>query len=110
MAYGLAERCYQFQRMMGWARPLDPELDVGAQLARLAGDYGSNDSEVLWMDRWGASRIYGCSHPWRLKPVFPSARIRSSGHLSSMTEPGRPTGERDHPNTYTMPWGTIVAG
>ena len=48
-AYGLAARCYQFQRMMGWARPLDPELDEGVRLARLAAEYGANDSEALWM-------------------------------------------------------------
>jgi hypothetical protein len=48
-AYGLGARCYQFQRMMGWARPLAPELDEGVRLALLAAEYGANDSEALWM-------------------------------------------------------------
>lgn len=49
LAHGLAARCYQFQRMMGWARPLDPELDEGVRLGRLAAEHGANDSEALWM-------------------------------------------------------------
>lgn len=48
-AYGLAARCYQFQRLMGWARPLDPELDEGVRLALLAAEHGANDFEALWM-------------------------------------------------------------
>ena len=32
-AYGLAARCYQFQKFMGWVPPSDPELGEGVRLA-----------------------------------------------------------------------------
>ncbi|HEX5507826.1 MAG TPA: BTAD domain-containing putative transcriptional regulator [Pseudolabrys sp.] len=48
-AYGLAARCYQFQRLFGWLMASDPRLDAGVQLARRAADIGKNDSEALWM-------------------------------------------------------------
>ena len=48
-AYGLAARCYQFQKLMGWVPPTHPELDEGVRLARMAAELGRNDSEALWM-------------------------------------------------------------
>lgn len=48
-AYGLAARCFQFQKLMGWVRPDDPRLNEGVRLAHLATELGSNDSEALWM-------------------------------------------------------------
>jgi tetratricopeptide (TPR) repeat protein len=48
-AYGLAARCYQFQKMMGWLPPSDPRLEEGVRLGHLAAELGANDSEALWM-------------------------------------------------------------
>ena len=48
-AYGLAARCYQFQKFMGWVPPTHPGLDEGVRLARVASELGRNDSEALWM-------------------------------------------------------------
>ena len=48
-AYGLAARCYQFQKFMGWVPPAHPGLDEGVRLARVASELGRNDSEALWM-------------------------------------------------------------
>ena len=47
-AYGLAARCFQFQRMFDWFAG-DGALAEGAQLARTAAQVGPNDSEALWM-------------------------------------------------------------
>ncbi|MGH6789923.1 MAG: BTAD domain-containing putative transcriptional regulator [Pseudolabrys sp.] len=48
-AYGLAARCYQFQRLFGWVLASDPRLKEGVRLAHRAADIGKNDSEALWM-------------------------------------------------------------
>jgi TolB-like protein/Tfp pilus assembly protein PilF len=48
-AYALAARCYHFQKVMGWVDPADPALQEGVRLARLAEEYGGDDSEALWM-------------------------------------------------------------
>jgi TolB-like protein len=48
-AYGLAARCFQFQRMFDWLPEDGSGLAEGARLARLAGERGPNDSEALWM-------------------------------------------------------------
>jgi adenylate cyclase len=48
-ALGLAARCYQFQKLMGWVPPSDPGLEEGVRLARRAAEAGGNDSEALWM-------------------------------------------------------------
>lgn len=47
-AYGLAARCFQFQRMFDWLAD-DSSLAEGADLARAAAQKGPNDSEALWM-------------------------------------------------------------
>ena len=38
--YGLAARCYQFQKLMGWVPPNDPGLDEGVRLAHRRGGVG----------------------------------------------------------------------
>ena len=48
-AHALAARCYQFRKMLGWARPLDPSLQQGVRHAQHAAETGANDSEALWM-------------------------------------------------------------
>jgi TolB-like protein/DNA-binding CsgD family transcriptional regulator len=48
-AYGLAARCYLFQKVFGWVHPADPCLQEGVRLARHAAETGRNDSEALWM-------------------------------------------------------------
>lgn len=48
-AIGLAARCYQFQKLMGWLPPNDPRLWEGVRLAHRAAELGRNDSEALWM-------------------------------------------------------------
>jgi TolB-like protein/Tfp pilus assembly protein PilF len=48
-AYGLAARCYQFQRLFGWVIASDPSLQEGVRLAHLAAEIGRDDSEALWM-------------------------------------------------------------
>ncbi len=48
-AHAFAARCYQFQKLMGWVRPDDPQLWQGVRLAHRATELGSNDSEALWM-------------------------------------------------------------
>lgn len=48
-AYGLASRCYQFQKMFGWVAPSDPALKEGVRLGHVASEIGQNDSEALWM-------------------------------------------------------------
>lgn len=48
-AFGLAARCYQFQKIMGWVPVDDPRLKLGSQFAQRAADLGKNDSEALWM-------------------------------------------------------------
>lgn len=49
VAHALSARCYQFRKMLGWARPLDPSLSDGVRHAELAAEAGPNDSEALWM-------------------------------------------------------------
>jgi TolB-like protein/DNA-binding CsgD family transcriptional regulator len=48
-AYGLAARCYLFQKVFGWVHPGDPRLQEGVRLARGAAETGRSDSEALWM-------------------------------------------------------------
>ena len=48
-AYGLAARCYQFQKLFGWVPPSDPRFREGVRLAHVAVDVGKDDSEALWM-------------------------------------------------------------
>ena len=40
-ALGFAARCYQFQKLMGWVWPSDPELAEGVRLAHLAAELGT---------------------------------------------------------------------
>lgn len=49
VAYGLAARCLQFQRFMGWVPLKGLQLERGAGFAQLAVEIGKNDSEALWM-------------------------------------------------------------
>jgi TolB-like protein len=49
VAYGFAARCYQFQKLLNWVPPTDPDLEEGVRLGHLAADIGRNDSEALWM-------------------------------------------------------------
>jgi TolB-like protein len=48
-AYGLAAFCIFWQKVFGWIPPSSPSIVDGVRLARLAVEYGSNDSEALWM-------------------------------------------------------------
>jgi TolB-like protein/Tfp pilus assembly protein PilF len=48
-AYGLAGYCYLRQKTQGFASPADPVLPEGMRMARLAAEYGQDDSEALWM-------------------------------------------------------------
>jgi len=48
-AYALAARCYHFQKILGWVHPADSRLQEGVRLARLAEEFGGEDSEALWM-------------------------------------------------------------
>jgi tetratricopeptide (TPR) repeat protein len=58
-AYGLAARCYQFQKLLGWVPPSDPELAEGVRFAHLGADTGLNDSEALWMSGGALSQLSG---------------------------------------------------
>jgi adenylate cyclase len=58
-AYGLASRCYQFQRLLGWVPQGDPQLQEGTRLGHLAADIGQNDSEALWMAGLALSHLSG---------------------------------------------------
>ena len=58
-AYGLAARCYQFQRLFGWAIAGDPRLQEGVRLARLAAEIGREDSEALWMAGIALAQLAG---------------------------------------------------
>ncbi len=58
-AYGLAARCYQFQRLFGWLIASDPRLQEGVRLARLAAEIGKNDSEALWMAGIALAQLAG---------------------------------------------------
>lgn len=59
VAYALAARCYQFQRLMGWVSLKDMALERGAGFARLATELGKNDSEALWMAAHAISNLTG---------------------------------------------------
>lgn len=59
VAYGLAARCYQFQRLMGWVPLTGLTLERGAGFARLAIEIGNNDSEALWMAGHALSNLMG---------------------------------------------------
>ena len=48
-AFGLAARCYQFQKIMAWVAPSDPCLREGIEFARRAAELGDNNPEALWM-------------------------------------------------------------
>ena len=58
-AFGFAARCYQFQKLMGWVSPKDPELMEGVRLAHVAADLGKNDSEALWMAGLAMAQLAG---------------------------------------------------
>ena len=58
-AYGFASRCYQFQKLLGWAPPMDAQLEEGVRLGHLAADIGRNDSEALWMAGHALSQLSG---------------------------------------------------
>jgi TolB-like protein/DNA-binding SARP family transcriptional activator len=58
-AYALAARCYQFQKLLGWVPPSDPELAEGIRLGHLAADIGLNDSEALWMSGGALAQLSG---------------------------------------------------
>ena len=58
-AYGLAARCYQFQKLLGWVPPSDPELAEGVRLGHLAVDIGLNDLEALWMTGGALAQLSG---------------------------------------------------
>ena len=58
-AYGLAARCYQFQRLFGWVIASDPRLQEGVRLAHLAAEIGRNDSEALWMAGIAVAQLAG---------------------------------------------------
>lgn len=59
VAYALAARCYQFQRLMGWVPLQGIEVERGAGFARLAVEIGKNDSEALWMAAHAISNLSG---------------------------------------------------
>lgn len=58
-AYGLAARCWQFQKLLGWLSPDDPSLAEGTRLGQLAAEVGQNDSEALWMAGHALSQLAG---------------------------------------------------
>jgi TolB-like protein/DNA-binding SARP family transcriptional activator len=58
-AYGLAARCYQFQKLLGWVSPSDAGLEEGVRLGYLAADIGLNDSEALWMAGHALAQLSG---------------------------------------------------
>ena len=58
-AYGFASRCYQFQKLLNWVPPSEPELDEGVRLGHLAADIGQNDSEALWMAGHALAQLSG---------------------------------------------------
>jgi TolB-like protein len=58
-AYGLAARCYQFQKLLNWVPLPDPQLDEGVRLGHLAAQIGHNDSEALWMAGHALAQLSG---------------------------------------------------
>lgn len=58
-AYGLAARCYQFQKLFGWIAPSDPRFGEGIRLANLAIEVGKDDSEALWMAGLALAQLAG---------------------------------------------------
>jgi len=62
-AYGLAARCYQFQRLFGWVHPADARLKEGIRLAHLAAETGGVDSEALWMAGIALAQLAGEAEP-----------------------------------------------
>lgn len=58
-AYGLAARCYQFQKLFGWVAPSDPRFREGIRLANLAVELGTTDSEALWMAGLALTQLAG---------------------------------------------------
>lgn len=58
-AYGLAARCYQFQKLLGWVPPSDSELAEGVRFGHLGADTGLNDSEALWMTGGALAQLSG---------------------------------------------------
>lgn len=58
-AYGLAARCYQFQKLFGWVAPSDPRFGEGIRLANLAIEVGKDDSEALWMGGLALAQLAG---------------------------------------------------
>ena len=59
VAYALAARCYQFQRLMGWVPLKGMTRERGAGFARLAVELGKNDLETLWMAAHALSNLEG---------------------------------------------------
>ena len=58
-AYGLAARCYQFQKLFGWVAPSDPRFCEGVRLANRAVELGTADSEALWMAGLALAQLAG---------------------------------------------------
>jgi tetratricopeptide (TPR) repeat protein len=58
-AYAFAAHCYHVQKMFGWVPPVDPQLNEGIRLARLAAKMGKSDSEALWMAGFGLALLAG---------------------------------------------------
>lgn len=58
-AYGFAARCYQVQKLFGWVPPVDPQLNEGIRLARLAAEIGKRDSEALWLAGFVLAQLAG---------------------------------------------------
>ncbi len=58
-AYGLAARCYQFQKLFGWVVPSDARFVEGVRLANLAIEVGKDDSEALWMAGLALAQLAG---------------------------------------------------
>lgn len=93
-AYGLAARCYQFQRLFGWVQASDPRLQEGVRLAHLAADIGKSDSEALWMAGIALGQLAGEMHHGRalvekslsLNPNSASAWISGSFILGALGE------------------------
>ena len=94
-AYGLAARCYQFQRLFGWVLASDPRLNDGVRLAHRAADIGRNDSEALWMAGITLAQLAGeldyglalIEKSLSLNPNSASAWISSSFVLGERDEP-----------------------
>jgi tetratricopeptide (TPR) repeat protein len=96
-AYGLAARCYQFQRLFGWVIASDPRLQEGVRLAHVAGERGKDDSEALWMAGIALAQLAGelehgvalIERSLALNPNSASAWISGSFVLGEMGDAGK---------------------